>query len=170
MEKSLGMNVPKVLGALLIGGYLFYCGLHSTSWHLVDAFDLIIHEAGHTLCFFCGQFIYILGGSLAQIVIPLVFVGYFYGRNDYYSASILFSWLGYNLLNLSVYVDDAVDMQLPLLGGDSAIHDWNFLLNDMGWLQHTHQIAALMNGIGFTILVVSILTALYYSQSKNESN
>ena len=45
---------------------------------LIDHFTLLIHEGGHGIFRIFGIFIYTLGGTLAQILIGLLFIYYFY--------------------------------------------------------------------------------------------
>lgn len=117
---------------------------------------------------FFGEFMHILGGSLFQVLFPAVFVGYFYRRQEYFSASLVLFWVGQNLLNVSVYASDAIAMQLPLLGGDNVGHDWNNLLVMTNSLRYTKVIG---NTI-FILGIIVIVFAIYYSFSntKNEPN
>ncbi len=164
MQKNLAVDISKVITTVIVGGYLIYCLSNPSGWHFVDDIDLVIHEAGHSILRLFGEFIMILGGSLFQVLIPLIFSGYFFLRRDFFASSLLLSWLGYNLVNISVYISDSIAMQLELLGGDSVIHDWNYLLTKMGLLLHTHTIGSLVNGIGFTIVIVALLSSLYFSR------
>lgn len=149
----------KIIFALLVSTYFFYYASTSTEWHFIDSINLIFHEAGHTLTFFFGQFISIAGGSLFQILIPILCCLYFYKEEEYYSASLLLFWVGQNLINVSVYAGDAIIMQLPLLGGDGVIHDWNYLLSSLGILKYTPYVADIFYFSGIVVLVL----ALYFS-------
>jgi hypothetical protein len=72
-------------------------------------------------------------------------------------------WASYNIVNVSVYMADAVYMRLPLLGGDGTIHDWNQLLYSMNALQYTHTLANLVYGVGMTCLLVSVVASVWFS-------
>jgi hypothetical protein len=63
----------------LYGAYLAF---HPEYYSLVDSLDLPIHEAGHPLFGFFGEFIGFAGGTLMQLLVPAVFLGYFWRRND----------------------------------------------------------------------------------------
>ncbi|MCA1556391.1 MAG: hypothetical protein LC747_06845, partial [Acidobacteria bacterium] len=76
-----------------------------------------------------------------------------------YSAALLLFWVGESLLNVSIYAGDALALQLPLLGGEDTIHDWNHLLGSTGLLSSTHKIAAALRLAG----TLAILAALYFS-------
>lgn len=166
MLKNLTINKSKLLATIVVIGYFAYCALHQETWHIIDSVDLIFHEAGHPIMSIFGEFMSILGGSLFQLLIPFVLIGYFFLRLEYFSASILLAWLGYSLVNLSKYIGDAIMMQLELLGGDGVIHDWNYLLSNTGLLAHTYQIASVAYGFGMLFIVVSAVLAIRFSFDK----
>ena len=145
--------------ALVASAYFLYYCFTPMEWHFIDGVNLLIHEAGHYVFLFFGEFMHILGGSLFQVLFPCVFVIHFYREHDYFSASLLLFWVGQNLVNVSVYASDSIVMQLPLLGGDGTIHDWNALLTMTGLLRYTYVIG---HGI-YVAGVLVILCAIYLS-------
>ncbi len=140
---------------LLVALYFFYTASNPGSWHFLDSVDLIFHEAGHFIFFFLGDFIQMAGGTIMQILVPLVCVLHFYVHKQYYTACLVTFWLGQSFINVSVYARDAVAMQLPLLGG--GIHDWNYMLSSLGLLEYTEGIAHSIFFIG----IVLYTTATY---------
>lgn len=149
------------LGVAIFSTLYFLYYLHTaTDWHFLDNLNLIIHEAGHPIFGIFGSFIGVLGGSLFQVLVPAVFVYYFYRRLEYFSASILLFWLGQNLVNVSIYARDAVDMNLPLLGGDAVEHDWNTILGQLGLLNQTALIANGIYAVGVGIIILGIISSL----------
>jgi hypothetical protein len=140
---------------------MYYCFTYA-QWHFLDNVNLIIHEAGHVIFMFFGTFMHILGGSLWQILFPIIFVCYFYRKKDYFSASLLLFWVGQNIINVSVYASDAIVMQLPLLGSDgtdTSGHDWHNILDMLGALKYTYIVGETL----FIIGVCTILCAVYFS-------
>lgn len=125
-------------------------------WIFLDNLNLLIHEAGHWIFSLFGQFIAILGGSLNQCLLPAIFLGYFIFKRDVAGSSFGLFWLGDNLINVSYYIADAQAMALPLLGGDSSIHDWNWLLTYLGWINQ----AELLGGIVKVFGVITVLSAI----------
>ena len=109
-----------------------YFALHRGHYTLLDNADLIIHEAGHVFFSLLGPFLRIAGGTLMQILLPAILVGYFYGRHYRFGTQVSLFWLGHNFINISVYAADARARVLPLLGGDRAGHDWAALLGIVG--------------------------------------
>ena len=86
-----------------------------------------------------------LGGSLFQVIVPLVCAGAFlFQQDDPFGASVCVWWAGESLLDLAPYIDDARSLQLMLLGGPAAEvegHDWEAILMALGWLHLDHTIA-----------------------------
>lgn len=143
--------------------YFWYYGLTFTDWHFIDSANLIFHEAGHTIFSFFGEFIKIAAGSGLQLMIPLFAFFYFFYTQQKISSGLCLLWTGQNLLNISIYVGDAVLMQLNLLGGDGVIHDWNYLLDSMGLIQYTNTIASCFYWSGWVFIILGTILALYYS-------
>lgn len=151
----------KTVIAVLASCYFLWAALHPTDWRFVDNFNLVMHEAGHILFMPFGEFLTIAGGSLFQVIVPAVFAVYFYYQKKYFSGALLLFMVGESLINVSVYAGDAFLMQLPLLGGDDSIHDWNWMLDRMGWINHTREIAGAIRALGtLTILGASVLSLL----------
>ncbi|PID61819.1 MAG: hypothetical protein CR986_02410 [Ignavibacteriae bacterium] len=125
---------------------------------LLDHFNLLIHEGGHGIFRFFGKFIYTLGGTLMQIIIPSIFIYYFYSNKKNFGVQISLVYLGENLFNISKYAADAVAQKLPLLGGKKVYHDWHWLLSRMGILEYDQLV-----GLFFVILaIISFMIALLY--------
>lgn len=150
------LDLTKLVTVLIVAFYFIYC-LSNENWHIIDSVDLIIHEAGHWIFIFFGEFVQVLGGSLNQVLIPLIFSIYFLIKRDYYSASIVLIWFGYNLVNVSVYAGDAYYMRLPLLGGDGVIHDWNYILTKINLLDYYRAIAGILKSIGIFAIIFGII-------------
>src|SRR5207249_11631613 len=64
-------------------------------------------EFGHPLFGAFGEFIGFLGGTLMQLLMPAIFVAYFWRRGDRHAAMVALWWVAQNLWNVSVYVRDA---------------------------------------------------------------
>ena len=120
-------------------------------------FDLIIHEAGHWIFMPFGETLTILGGTLMQIIIPVVFAGAFWRQFDYFGLSFCLVWLGDNLFYVATYIGDARARVLPLLGGDSSGHDWYALLSGWGMLNYDTTIATLVQFLGVLIAVFGVV-------------
>ncbi len=152
-----------IIGTALCVAYFWHYMFTFTDWHFIDTVNLIFHEAGHTILFFMPGVIVALAGSAFQIIIPLLIAIYFFYQEQNISASICLMWMGQNFLNVSVYAGDAINMNLDLLGGDSVIHDWNYILSNLNLLQHTHSIALTFFWIGILAIVIGSVASLNYA-------
>ena len=152
---------PKKIITVLFAIYAVWCLIHPADWHFIDTVNLFIHEGGHFVFMPFGMFLYILGGSLMQILMPFLFVIYFYYQQQYASSAVCLFWMGESVLNVAVYAGDAVRMQLSLLFGDDSIHDWNWLLIYTGQLHHTIGIAFAIKLIGLLLVTASIVWIMW---------
>ena len=158
--QSLPGDKLKLGVAVVAAAYFLWAAAHPDSWRLIDGVNLVIHEAGHIIFSPFGEFLTIAGGSVFQVVVPVVFAGYFYFNRKPYSCALVMFWAGESLLNVSVYAADSVAMQLPLLGGDNSIHDWNFMLDRLGLLGQTSSIAFVIRAIGTVFIVTAAVWAI----------
>ena len=156
------MKKIKLISIILISLYFLYYISTYTEWHFIDYVNLIFHEAGHTIFFFAGMYLKILAGSGLQIAIPLFITLYFLYNENRFSASLCLMWLGQNILNVSVYIRDAITMQLDLLGGDYVIHDWNYLLSNLDFLRFAPEIASIFYYSGILAIIIGIFSAINY--------
>lgn len=140
---------------ILLGIYGFAILRQPYSGSLMDNVDLPIHETGHLVFSPFGEFMQFLGGTLFQIIMPAVFVGYFLYRRDRHSASVALWWVAQNFWNISIYVRDARNQDLDLVGGGE--HDWAYLLGELGWLKHDQRIAHALWLAGAALYVIAIL-------------
>jgi hypothetical protein len=131
----------RYLALLCIGGYAVARFANAAYWDLLDDVDLAIHEAGHVLFQGFGDPAYTVGGSLFQVIVPLVFVGYFLRSRQRFAAAVVMAWAGVSLLNVARYIADSRVQALPLLGGENAVHDWWFLLTEWDLLPRDTAIA-----------------------------
>jgi hypothetical protein len=143
--KSLLVRLP----VLVFMFYLLYQNIFNPNYFgFIRYFDLIIHEAGHWIFMPFGETLTILGGSLLQLIIPIIFIFSFWRQNDYFGISFCLVWLGDNLFYVATYIGDARALVLPLLGGDGTIHDWNFLLSKWDILSYDKAIASGVESLG----------------------
>lgn len=125
--------------------------------------NLVFHEAGHVLFRPFGRTMMFLGGSLFQVLLPLLLMLAFLVKNrDGFAASVCLWWAGQSLMDVAPYIADARALRLPLLGGGTGadspgMHDWANLLRPRGWLQYDLQIASAADLIGSTMLVLALL-------------
>lgn len=100
---------------------------------MVHNVNLVFHEAGHWIFGVLGnETLMILGGSLNQVLIPLVVAVAFWARRDAAGFAFALFWMFENFLDVAVYMADARALELPLIGGlEEEAHDWRNLF--MRW-------------------------------------
>jgi hypothetical protein len=153
--------------AALASVYFLWIAYDPMQGSFLDIVDLPIHETGHLVFRIFGEFIGIAGGSLFQLIVPAVFVGYFIWQSSYYSAAIVTLWVGQSIINVWIYASDAVVMQLMLTSGmtgaEGGFHDWNYMLDSMGLLNSTKTIAGIIRLAGTLVIFGGCLSAIYFS-------
>jgi hypothetical protein len=124
---------------------------------------LVFHEAGHVLFAIFGEFVMILGGSLAQLLMPTILAGALLLRNHDTFGTAIGTWLlGVSLLDLAPYIYDSQDPQLVLLGGHTGAeggHDWIYLLGETGLLANARFLGSLTHKLGALLIIASIVWA-----------
>jgi len=126
--------------------------------------NLIFHEAGHTLFRMFGQLIHLLAGSFMQIAVPAFISGYFFFTRQPYAGAVVLCWVGENFWDVSIYIKDAQERALPLLGGEAVLHDWHFILVMLLKLDHDDAIGNAAYGIGSLIYAFAIFMGFFYAQ------
>ena len=137
--------------------------------------NLVFHEAGHVLFTPFGWFMTKLGGTLGQLLMPIIVILTFLIKNkNNFGATVGLWWLGQSFMDCAPYIDDAMNQQLVLLGGVTGAdrpgyHDWNNILIEIDKLESHREIATAFDTTG-TVLTLMAFTwggYLLYKQFKN---
>ena len=160
-EKGTRIAYPRLVFTLVLALYAVPLIRHPETGGFLDGIDLAIHETGHLVFAAFGEVIQFAGGTLFQLIVPAVFLGYFWRRGDRHAASVALWWVAQNLWNISVYVRDARVQELPLVGGGE--HDWAFLLGHFGLLAHDQGIGRGVHALGTLLYVVAIASGLIFA-------
>jgi len=136
----------------------------STFLHLIL---LPFHEAGHYALFrWFGRFIMILGGTLGQHLLPIV-AGYalLVQRRDPFGAALCLWLLGFSTVDMAIYMYDAFDPKIMLLGGSTGAesdgHDWQNLFGDMGLIRHARGIGLFFGFVGWVVMAAALAWAAW---------
>ncbi|MEQ1635539.1 MAG: zinc ribbon domain-containing protein [Methylococcales bacterium] len=167
-----------LLGLSLWSCWLIVKGMNSQaineSWlHLVN---FPFHEAGHIVFRPFGQFITSLGGTLGQLLMPLICMFTLLTKTrDPFGATVAMWWFGENFLDIAPYVNDARAGEMPLLGGNFGhsapygFHDWNYLLDESGLLKYDHVLAGLACLLGSLLMLMALGLAILILQRQRQS-
>ncbi len=165
-------DTTKTIIAAVFTVYFLWCAFDPENARFTHLINLPIHEAGHIFFRILGEFMGIAGGSILQVLIPIIFFGYFVYHKKPFSASIILFWVGNNFLDVYVYAADAQVMQLPLLSGltgaEGGFHDWNYLLTETGLLDKTKLIAKIIRFTGTLIIVAAAIGAFVFARKGEE--
>ena len=171
---------PKINSAVFVGHLVVYIGLVVwgimfllTDYREVDAgftdtsasfmhrVNLVFHEAGHIIFLPFGEFMTVLGGSLGQLLMPMIVLGVFlFQERNTFGASVGLWWLAQSMIDLAPYINDARAGQLVLLGGVTGqdapgYHDWTNILSQLGWMRYDHAIAGGVDLLGETLMCLA---------------
>ncbi len=125
--------------------------------------NLVFHEAGHVIFQLFGDFMGVLGGTLGQLLMPLIATVALVVKNrDNFGASLGLWWFSQSLMDCAPYIYDARAMNLTLLGGVSGhdmpgYHDWNNILGRLGWLEYDHGLAGFVDFLGTLGMLLAFL-------------
>lgn len=150
------MLVPVVLYYIFNGGEFTF----------IDYVNLLIHEGGHGIFSIFPRFLYMLGGSLTQLFIPLMFVIFYFIKKQKVLFQISTIWFAESMMNVSVYISDSRAMALPLLGGNKVIHDWNYLLGELNLLDYDIIFGNILFVSAVIIMIIALLAPFYIKERK----
>ncbi|MCK5879835.1 MAG: zinc ribbon domain-containing protein [Holophagae bacterium] len=159
-------------GRGIILAVLLFCGLRfilapiqsnvagNSFLHLIN---LPFHEAGHVFFRPFGRLITSMGGSLGQLIVPMICcLVLLIKTRDPFGGAVTFWWFGENFLDLAPYINDARSLALPLLGGNTGrtapygFHDWQFILTETGLLKYDHVLARIAWLVGSFIMLIAV--------------
>ena len=162
-----GIIQTVVFAASVVAFWIYALSSQDGFLGLIDYFNLLMHEGGHVIFLPFGHTMHFLGGTLFQLLMPAALCVSFWRKNQPAGFAVSGLLLGENFLNIARYVSDAMDMELPLVGGE---HDWNVLLGDTFLLQHCHLLGRALYLFGrFVMISFAAWYVLLYFQGRDES-
>jgi hypothetical protein len=126
--------------------------------------SLPFHEAGHIFFSPFGDLMMSFGGSLTQVLVPIICgVAFLTTSFNPFGAAVMAWWAGENLMDVAVYINDARSLTLMLLGGHTGAevegHDWERILQLTNLSMHDHQIAWTAHWIGAATMIAALVWA-----------
>lgn len=137
----------------------------SVTSRFIWALTIIPHEAGHLICGPFGVLLMSIGGSFWQVFLWWG-IGLFYALIRRKPTLALASWMlaGHSLINVSVYIRDAQERDLPLIFGMSADHhDWWNILSRLGLLRYDNLLADMTSTLGAVVVLGCIGVGMLWS-------
>lgn len=141
------------------------------SWatFFLQGLNLWIHEAGHAYLAWAPETWHAAGGTLLQLLFPVLFLLLSLRRGARLCQALGVYWLALNFAQIAPYLADARAQQLPLLGGGE--HDWHFLLSRWQFLEWDTTLASYCwwTGIGcLTLFAIGGILALRFDPGFEE--
>jgi hypothetical protein len=123
---------------------------------LTHLFILYIHEAGHFFFRIFGETLYIMGGSLFQVIVPTAWFIVAKREGSPLSNIALF-FVGISVIDVSIYMKDAEMRLLPLIGGMSKEHhDWGKLFRRWDAIDLAYPMGEILFWAGFVFSVAGL--------------
>ncbi|MDD5669955.1 MAG: hypothetical protein PHE58_08015, partial [Candidatus Omnitrophica bacterium] len=64
----------------------------------------------------------------------------------------------------ALYIADARELFLPLVSpfcNEDIVHDWNYMLNELGILQYDTRIASIVTGIAIVTMMIALISGAW---------
>lgn len=135
--------------------FLIYAARDASGFLAIDNVNLVFHEAGHPLFSWFGYTLMILGGTLGELLVPILIAVYFYRHRETAGVAFASFWFFENFLYIGTYMADARTLALPLVG--SGDHDWEILFGQWGLLIHDRDIGGATRTLGWLGMMATMI-------------
>ena len=106
-------------------------------------------------------------GSIGEVGFCILLVVAAWRGKSYFAVVFTGLWLMLGLMSAGAYIADAKAQLIPLISmGETAKHDWNFVLSQIGWLNACTQIGGAISLAGMVVGVLSLSFGLYLIYKK----
>jgi hypothetical protein len=134
--------------------FLLYAFFDRSGFLILDYVNLLIHEGGHFFFSWFGNTIMIAGGTLGELLVPLLCACYFFFRRETTGFAFSIFWFFENFPYIGAYMADARTASLPLVGSEES--DWTILFNQWGLLAQDQKIGATMRALGYLGMLATV--------------
>jgi hypothetical protein len=137
---------------------------------MMDLVFVPIHEGGHLLFRFFGEFLAVAGGTILQLSVPLMLAAFFIFQRQIPGTAFCLFFFFEQFLPIATYMADARAQELPLLtvgDGDYVIHDWAYLFGRLGVLEHNTAIAHAVRVLGWVGMIATLAWMIWRSLQTN---
>ncbi len=138
-----------VFYVVLVGNAIF----HGT---LLQWFDLVfvpIHEGGHLLFRFFGEWMTVVGGTFLQLFVPFALAVYFIFKRQLLGTTFCAFFFFEQFLPIGIYM---ADEYVTVGDSETAEHDWFYLFSHTGMLEHDTQIGSIVRVLGWIGMIGTI--------------
>ena len=142
--------------------FLLHAATDQDGFLLIDNVNLIIHEGGHFFFGWFGYIVGILGGTLGELLVPLLIAIYFFWHRQTAAVAFAAFWFFENFLYIGTYMADARTQVIPLVG--SGEHDWEILFSHWGVLGHDLTIGGLTRRLGWVGMLATVAWLIWMSR------
>ena len=139
--------------------FLVYALAERGEYLFIDNANLVVHEAGHALFGWFGPTLGLMGGTLFQLLVPLLLAATFVYRRQLAGAAFCSFFFFENFLGIAIYMADARAQQLTLVsigGGDEVEHDWFAMLSRVGLLEWDTRLAMVVRLLGWAGMMATV--------------
>src|SRR4029077_19527840 len=146
--------------------FLFQAARGTGAMLMIDVVFVPIHEGGHLLFRFFGEFLAVAGGTILQLSVPLMLAAWFVVKRQIPGTAFCVLFFCEQFLPISTYMADARAQELPLLtvgDADFVIHDWAYLFGKLGVLDHDIQIAHAVRVLGWIGMFATVAWLVWRS-------
>ena len=152
-------RIAGIIWLLVYALFLLHAFRDTSGFLFPDFVNLMIHEAGHLFFSWGGHTLMLLGGTLGELLVPLLCALYFYFRGQTTGFVFSFFWFFENFLYIGTYMKDARAGALPLV--NSEIGDWTLLFGQWDLLPSDLKIGQFTRHLGWLGMAATIAFLAY---------
>lgn len=141
------------------GGLLLSAAIHHSLLRWFDLVFIPIHEGGHLLLRFFGEWLSAAGGTGLQLFAPLALAAYFAFRRELAGTTFCIFFFFSQFLPIGVYMADARSQSLEYVTvGDPELaeHDWFYLFSRVGVLEYDTSIGGAVRVLGWLGMIATV--------------
>ena len=129
--------LAKAVLMMLLASLAVCLTINHSCWTPFAALDLVIHEVGHPLFSYFGEWMHYAGGTIFQLTVPILATIILLRQGEYFALPLGGVWFSVNMFEIARYIADTRTQELPLVtlgfsGGEPAevkFTDWEYLLD-----------------------------------------
>ena len=162
-------RVSRVGGIVWLVAYalfLLYALRDESGFLFPDFVNLMIHESGHLFFRWGGETIMLIGGTLGELLAPLLCATFFFVKGQTYGFTFCSFWFFENFLYIGTYMKDARANALPLFNSD--IGDWTLLFGQWNLLDADVKIGHAVRVLGWIGMLGAVSWLAYRAHKDSQ--